>query len=157
MEVATGEAHNWLAPVEQKHQVVRKALEHYMAEKGASTIKNSEEACIYVPQSMVNGFSHAQWVFGKTPASSHFLTVEVFNPGFDAIDDASRFAEVQRKRCTAQKAWIQADSDTKLRRAMNKIFKETKEDVQIGQKVRFWREAEGKVAKTSKSCGRRGQ
>ena len=70
LEVAPGEAHNWLAPVEGKHQVVRKALEHYMAEKGVNNVKTLEEACIYVPHqinnmSMVHGFPPAQWVFGK--------------------------------------------------------------------------------------------
>ena len=78
LEVAPGEAHNWLAPVERKHQVVRKALEHYMHDRGAFNIKTLEEARIYVPHqinnmSMVKGFSPAQWVFGRTPASTHSL------------------------------------------------------------------------------------
>jgi len=37
LEVAPGEAHNWLAPVERKHQVVRKALEHYSTTEEPST------------------------------------------------------------------------------------------------------------------------
>ena len=78
LEVAPGEAHNWLAPVERKHQVVRKALEHYMHDRGAFNIKTLEEARIYVlhqinNMSMVKGFSPAQWVFGRTPASTHSL------------------------------------------------------------------------------------
>ena len=102
LEVAPGEAHNWLALVERKHQVVRKALEQYMHDRGTSDIKTLEEACIYVPHqinnmSMVHGFSPAQWVFGRTPASTHSLTAELFNPGCDAIDDATKFAEVQRR------------------------------------------------------------
>jgi hypothetical protein len=102
---------------------------------------------------MVHGFSPAQWVFGKTSASTHSLTAELFNPGCDAIDDASKFAEIQRRRFTAQKAWIQADSDAKLRRAMNKIFQETKDDVQIGQKVWFWRKAGSGILQKAKWRG----
>ena len=82
--------------------MVRKALEQYMHDRGTSDIKTLEEACIYVPHqinnmSMVHGFSPAQWVFGRTPASTHSLTAELFNPGCDAIDDATKFAEVQRR------------------------------------------------------------
>ena len=117
-----------------------------MHDRGAFNMKTLEEACIYIPHqinnmSMVKGFSPAQWVFGRTPASTHSLTAELFNPGCDALDDPTKFADIQRKRVTAQKAWISADSDAKLRRAMNKIFNEVKDDVQIGQKVWFWRKA----------------
>eukprot|EP00435_Cladocopium_sp_Y103_P049717 s105_g15.t1 len=161
LEVAPGEAHNWLAPVERQHQVVRKALEHYMAEKEACNIKTLEEACIYVPHqinnmSIVHGFSPAQWVFGRTPASTHSLTAELFNSGCDAIDEASKFAEIQRRRFTAQKAWVKAvkaDCDAKLRRSMNKIFNETKDDMQIGQKAWFWRKAGSGILQKAKWRG----
>ena len=61
--------------------------------------------------------------------------------------------EIQRRRFTAQKAWIQADSNAKLRRAMNKIFQETKDDVQIGQKVWFWRKAGSGILQKAKWRG----
>ena len=78
--------------------------------------------------------------FWQNP-SINSLTAELFNPGCDALDDPTKFADIQRKRVAAQKAWINADSHAKLRCARNKIFQEVKDDVQIGQKVWFWRKA----------------
>lgn len=78
--------------------------------------------------------------FWQNP-SINSLTAELFNPGCDVLDDPTKFADIQRKRVAAQKAWINADSHAKLRCAMNKIFQEVKDDVQIGQKVWFWRKA----------------
>ena len=78
--------------------------------------------------------------FWQNP-SINSLAAELFDPGCDALDDPTKFADIQRKRVAAQKAWINADSHAKLRRAMNKIFQEVKADVQIGQKVWFWRKA----------------
>jgi hypothetical protein len=150
--------------VERKHQVVRKALEHYMQEKGSFTIKTLEEAYIYVPHqinnmSMVQGFSPAQWVFGRTPASTHSLTAELFNPGCDALDEPTQFAEVQRRRVMAQRAWISADSE-----------RAHEQDLQRGQGRRpdwpegmvlekswIWNLAEGQMAWTGKSGCQRSQ
>ena len=149
--------------------MVRQALEHYMNDKGTLNIKTLEEACIYVPHqinnmSMVNGFSPAQWVFGRTPASTHSLTAELFNPGCDSLDGPTQFAEVQRRRVAAQRAWSSANSDAKLRRAMNKIFQEVKDDVQpnwvkglVLEKSWFWHSAEGQMSWTSESGCKGGQ
>lgn len=132
-----------------------------MQDKNSFTAKTLEGACIYVPHqvnnmSMVHGFSPSQWVFGKTPAANHSLTAELFNPGvdgIDGIDEESKFADIQKKRVMAQKAWITADSDAKLRRAMNKIFKEYKDEVQIGQQVWFWRKQGSGILQKAKWRG----
>ena len=86
LEVAPGEAHNWLALVERKHQVVRKALEQYMHDRGTSDIKTLEEACIYVPHqinnmSMVHGFSPAQWCLDE-----HLLPHTPSRPSSSILD-----------------------------------------------------------------------
>ena len=158
LEVAPGEAHNWLAPLERKHQVVRQALEYYMADRGSFKLSTLEEACIYVPHqvnsmSFVNGFTPSQWVFGKTPMSVQSLTAELFNPGIDPLDGQSKFAVLQEKRVAAQHAWIKADSDAKLRRAMNKIYNEYKDEVQVGQLVWYWRKQGTSILQKAKWRG----
>jgi len=63
LEVSPAEAHSWLAAVERKHQVTRRALELYMEDINSVTNKGLEEACIHVPPrinqlSWTTRFSH---------------------------------------------------------------------------------------------------
>ena len=146
LEVAPAESHNWLGAVERKHQVVRRALELYMDDLGGRTEKHLLEAAIYVPHqinnmSFVRGFTPTQWVMGKAVASTLSLTAETFNPGVDEIDEPTAFAAVQRRRLRAQEAFIRADNDARLRRAMNRNFKENGSDCAVGQKIWYWRVA----------------
>ena len=143
LEVAPAESHNWLGVVERRHQVVRKSLELYMDELGSPTLHNLKEAAIYVPprinqMSFTKGFSPYQWVIGKTPAQELSLTAELFNPGAGA-DERQAFAEVQERRLKASVAFLKADTDAKLRRAMNQKFYQLKDQVVIGQRVWYWR------------------
>ena len=145
VEIAPAETHSWLGAVERKHQVVRRALELYMAEMGEATKKNLLEACIYVPGqvnnlSMVRGFSPAQWVLGKGPMDSYSLSGDVFNPAAPDLGDVGEYAEVQQRRLRAQTAFLKADTDYKLRRAMNRTYREGDYGTPVvGQRVFFWR------------------
>ena len=143
LEVAPAESHNWLGVVERRHQVVRKSLELYMDDLGGPTIHNLKEAAIYVPprinqMSFTKGFSPYQWVIGKTPAQELSLTAELFNPGAGQ-DERQAFAGVQERRLKASVAFLKADTDAKLRRAMNQKFYQLKDQVVIGQRVWYWR------------------
>ena len=130
LEIAPAEAHSWLGAVERRHQVVRRSLELYMEDRQDRTRTGLREAAIFVPGqinllSSVKGFSPAQWVLGKTPANSFSLTNEIFNPAApDAEDDAGAFAANHRRRTAAQIAFLKADTDLRLRRAMNRNYRE---------------------------------
>ena len=144
LEVAPAESHNWLGVVERRHQVVRRALELYMADLGDATLSNLKEAAIYVPpkinmMSFTRGFTPTQWVLGKTPMQELSLSSELYNPGVDAMDEQTHFAMIQDKRYRAGKAYLKADSDAKLRRAMNQKFYESKDRVMVGQRCWYWR------------------
>eukprot|EP00434_Breviolum_minutum_P039726 symbB.v1.2.035289.t1/scaffold4713.1/size41565/3 len=143
LEVSPAEAHSWLAAVERKHQVTRRALEIYMEDNNQVNNKGLEEACIHVPPrinqlSWTRGLSPYQWVIGKTPQQEMSLTSELYNPGYDP-DDATSFSRTQEKRLKAACAFLKADSDAKLRRAMNQKYMERKQEVKIGQKCYYWR------------------
>ena len=120
----------FLGAVERRHQVVRRALELFMEDQNDRS-----------RQSTVKGFSPAQWVLGKTPASALGLTADMFDPAMpDGEDSASLFAANQNKRTAAQIAFLKADSDLHLRRVMNQNFRENPAATpQVGQKVFYWR------------------
>ena len=143
LEVSPAEAHSWLAAVERKHQVTRRALELYMEDINSVTNNGLEEACIHVPPrinqlSWTRGFSPYQWVIGKTPSQDLSLTSELYNPGMDP-DDATSFTRTQEKRMRAACAFLKADSDAKLRRAMNQKYMEMKHEIRLGQTCYYWR------------------
>ena len=144
MEVAPAETHNWLGVVERRHQVVRRALGLYMDDNGGHTLSVLKDAAIYVPpkingMSFTRGFTPTQWVLGKTPQQDLSLMSELYNPGVDNIDDTTHFANIQKKRLQAGIAFLKADSDAKLRRAMNQKFYEGKDKVLVGQRCWYWR------------------
>ena len=146
IEVQPAESHSWLSVVERKHQVVRRALELYQDDIGRHDLAALKEAAVYVPHSINQlsfhrGFSPQQWVLGKTMNYAFGLSGEVFNPGQDSLDDQGAFAQVQQRRVAAAQAFIKADSDAKLRRAFTQKFVENKEELAIGQRCWYWRDA----------------
>ncbi|CAE7676733.1 unnamed protein product [Symbiodinium sp. CCMP2592] len=150
LEIAPAECHNWLGAVERKHQVVRRALEIYMDEKGGRTLSHLKEALVYVPGqinnlSFVRGFTPNQWVTGRQPMNSTTLSGDFFNPGADPMDDPTDFAQLQQTRLAAQQAFLRADTDARLRRSMNQLYNEVKDDVaSCGPKVLVLVNDEGK-------------
>ena len=146
IEVQPAEAHSWLGVVERKHQVIRRALELYQDAVGKHDKETLKEAAIYVPHavnqlSFHKGFSPQQWVLGKSTTYVHGLSSEIFNPGQEALDEQGVFADVQRRRAEAARAFISADSDAKLRRAFTQKFREQKEELVVGQQCWYWRNA----------------
>ena len=145
LEVAPAESHHWLGAVERKHQVVRRSLELYMDSKGERSFSNLKEAAVYIPiqvnnMSFVRGFTPNQWLTGRTPMSATSLTADLFNPGADPLDEPTSFASVERRRLAARQAFLQADSDAKLRRAMNRNYRESSDATPaVGQRCWYWR------------------
>lgn len=144
LEIAPAECHNWLGSVERKHQVVRRTLELYMAEKGKRTRSMLREAVTYCPGQINNlsytrGYTPAQWVLGKSPEDSLSLTARFFNPGADAENEPLEYHDLQGKRLAAQLAFLRADSDARLRRAMHQNYHQLKTRVVVGQRCWYWR------------------
>ena len=144
LEAAPAEAHSWLGATERKHQVVRHAIEVYMEQKGTNSFDNLKEALIYIPSqvnnmSFVNGYTPNQWVTGRSPTQATSLSADFFNPCGDDIRGTTDFAEVQRRRLAAQQAFLKADTDFRLRRAMSKTFREQAELPGVGQRCYYWR------------------
>ncbi|CAE6924520.1 GIP [Symbiodinium sp. CCMP2592] len=144
LEVAPAECHSWLGSVERKHQVVRRAIELFMDDRGEKSFSNLKDALVYIPgqinnMSFVRGFTPNQWVTGRSPMDAASLTADFFNPAADPIDEPSDFAAVQQKRLAAQQAFLRADTDARLRRAMNKTFREQQELPAVGQRCYYWR------------------
>ena len=115
-----------------------------MDDNGGHTLSVLKDAAIYVPpkingMSFTRGFTPTQWVLGKTPQQDLSLMSELCNPGVDNIDDTTHFANIQKKRLQAGIAFLKADSDAKLRRAMNQKFYEGKDKVLVGQRCWYWR------------------
>ena len=144
LEIAPAESHNWISSIERKHQVVRKSLEIYMQERGKRDKKTLEEAAIYCPGqinslSYTRGFTPAQWVLGRSAADTYSLTAGVFNPSLSPMNDPLDFNQIQAKRLAAQMAFLKADSDARLRRAMLQNFKKTRHYIVVGQLCYYWR------------------
>ena len=115
-----------------------------MDDSGGHTLSVLKDAAIYVPpkingMSFTRGFTPTQWVLGKTPQQDLSLMSELYNPGVDNIDETTHFANIQQKRLQAGIAFLKADSDAKLRRAMNQKFYEGKDKVLVGQRCWYWR------------------
>ena len=97
------------------------------------TEKGLLQASIYVPgqvnaMSMTRGFTPTQWVIGRSPNQVQSVTGDLFTPTVDELVSLPMCL----KRLAAQTAFTRADSDAKLRRAMNQQIKDT---VVVGQVV----------------------
>ena len=144
LEVAAAECHSWLGSVERKHQVVRRAIELFMDDRGAKSFANLKDALVYIPgqisnMSFVRGFTPNHWVTGHSPMDATSFTADIFNLAADPIDEPSDFAAVQQKRLAAQQAFLRAHTDARLRGAMNKTFREQQELPAVGQRCHYWR------------------
>jgi len=69
-EVDPGEAHQKLALVERRHQILRKGIEVYMQDMSVTGTNGIRQAlCYLLPQinatPSVGGFSPSQWLLGK--------------------------------------------------------------------------------------------
>lgn len=93
-----------------------------MADRGKKDKKTLLQAAIYT-----RGFTPAQWVLGRSTSDSFSLTSSIFNPALSPMNDPLGFNQVQSKRLSAQMAFIKADSDARLRRAMLQNYSKVKQ------------------------------
>ena len=129
-----------LGVVERRHQVLREALEVYLAEAESSGKElNKEmllEALTYVPPAInrlafMKGDSPAQWVLGANPATHGLISGDSFNP--TVVGDES-FQEHMRRRQLAMIYFIKADASARLQRALLRRHVALKHDLYVGQR-----------------------
>ena len=143
-EVAPGEAHSRLALVERRHSVLRKAIEVYMTDLQKEGVQAIREALTYImPQinatPTVAGFSPTQWVMGKQVRLPGELSIDNASPS--SLGGHPSFEELLICRNTAKQALIEAETDSKLRRALLRKYQGNNIPLQVGQRCYFWRDA----------------
>lgn len=95
--------------------------------------------------SRIRGYSPSQWVLATQPRLPESLMIE--DEADDAIpfrdvpeDDTSEFAQVIRMRDAARKAFVAADTDARLRRAVAARTRPDRLTFATGDRVYYWRD-----------------
>ena len=144
--VSPGEAHERLAQLERRHQVLRKAVDVYMEEHNSNTMDGLVEALTFVVPALnqtlsVGGYSPAQWVLGYQPSLPGSLLDSQLNPSH--LHPTEAFQKNMMARATAATAVIKADADLRLRRALLRQHRGEAPLLHVGQRCYYWREAAG--------------
>ena len=142
--MAPGEAHARLGTVERRHQMLRRAVEIFLYDRGLNTKEGIKTALSYVVPQMnsmctVAGFSPAQWVLGYQPQFSGDLLSEEIAPS--QLGGSQTFEETLSLRTSAKMALIRADEDQRLGRALLRRYAGTNVLLQPGQQCWYWRDA----------------
>jgi len=148
MEVAPGEAHTRLGIVERRHMVLRSAVEGYMqSENLPSTVEGVRDAVSRVAPllntlAFNKGYTPAQWVLNTNPEDPSKILSDDFNPALhhNAVYDPT-FEEELRRRMAARIAFVKADADQRIRRALLRRHRTLRMPLAVGQSCFFWREA----------------
>ena len=146
LTISPGEAHNRLAQLERRHQVLRKAVEYYMADKNLDSMSGLAEALIYVVPQInatlgVGGFSPTQWVLGYQPRIPGSLLDDSLN--YSHLAPSEAFQAKLASRTTAASSVLKADNDQRLRRALLRQHRGDPLPLHVGQRCFYWREAAG--------------
>ncbi|CAE7831349.1 unnamed protein product, partial [Symbiodinium microadriaticum] len=144
--ISPGEAHERLAQLERRHQVLRRAVELYLEENPPTGQESLVEAlCFVIPQLnqslSVGGFSPTQWVLGYQPNIPGSLLDS--NVNYSYLDPTEAFQHKMQCRVRAATAVVKADNDLRLRRALLRQHRGNPPRMVVGQKCFYWREAAG--------------
>lgn len=148
VDVAPGEAHTRLGIVERRHMVMRTAIDTYMQNENLPlTHEAVKQAVDHVTHaintlSFTRGYTPAQWVLNSNPRDPSAVTADEFSPTIqnNAINDPE-FAEELERRQTAKLAFMKADADSRIRRALLRRHRLLRAPLAIGTICYFWREA----------------
>ncbi|CAE7901478.1 GIP [Symbiodinium sp. KB8] len=146
--ISPGEAHERLAQLERRHQVLRRAVELYLEDNpptGSGTEALIEALTFVVPQLnqslSVGGFSPTQWVLGYQPTVPGSLLDS--NVNYSHLDPSTAFHYKMECRVRAATAVVKADNDLRLRRALLRQHRGDAPQLLVGQRCFYWREAAG--------------
>ena len=146
--ISPGEAHERLAQLERRHQVLRRAVELYLEDNppsGSGPEALIEALTFVVPQLnqslSVGGFSPTQWVLGYQPTVPGSLLDS--NVNYSHLDPSTAFHYKMECRVRAATAVVKADNDLRLRRALLRQHRGEPPKLLVGQRCFYWREAAG--------------
>ena len=144
--ISPGEAHERLAQLERRHQVLRRSVELYLEDNPPTGQESLVEAlCFVIPQLnqslSVGGFSPTQWVLGYQPNIPGSLLDS--NVNYSHLDPTEAFQHKMQCRVRAATAVVKADNDLRLRRALLRQHRGNPPRMLVGQKCFYWREAAG--------------
>ncbi|OLQ01345.1 Copia protein [Symbiodinium microadriaticum] len=146
--ISPGEAHERLAQLERRHQVLRRAVELYLEDNPptGSGIEALIEALTFVVPQLnqslsVGGFSPTQWVLGYQPTVPGSLLDS--NVNYSHLDPSTAFHYKMECRVRAATAVVKADNDLRLRRALLRQHRGEPPQLLVGQRCYYWREAAG--------------
>ena len=137
--------------MERRHSVLRKAVELYLEEMKLSDEQGVRKALTYVlPQvnaaPSVAGYSPTQWLLGKQIRLPGELSQDSLNPAH--LGGHPNFEELLKHRNAAKRALLDAETDSKLRRALLRKYQGSNIPLKNGQKCYFWRDArQGELVK----------
>ncbi|CAE7846298.1 TY5A [Symbiodinium microadriaticum] len=146
--ISPDEAHERLAQLERRHQVLRRAVELYLEDNpptGSGPESLIEALTFVVPQLnqslSVGGFSPTQWVLGYQPTVPGSLLDS--NVNYSHLDPSTAFHYKMECRVRAATAVVKADNDLRLRRALLRQHRGEPPKLLVGQRCFYWREAAG--------------
>ena len=162
--IIPAEAHWQLGRCERHGAILQNMLDKYQKDQPIRTTNDLREAllqCVQAKNSMsrVHGYTPEILVLGR---SRHFPSCNS-NEQTGSSDwlslgeeeesqlESSKFLENLARRETARKAFVSADHDQKLRRALLRQSRPKRETFEKGQWVMFWRH--GKVGQPSQWLG----
>ena len=141
--ISPGQAHERLAIIERRHQVIRRALDLFLLESKEYTPDGVINALNYViPQvnrmPNVQGYSPLQWTLGYNPHVPGLLMEEELNP--TQLHPTEAFRMKLNYQQVATKAIAKANNDDRLRRALLRRYSGVKHNLQTGDLCFYWRD-----------------
>ena len=141
--ISPGQAHERLAIIERRHQVIRRAVDLFLLDSKDYTPEGIINALNYViPQvnrmPNVQGYSPLQWTLGYNPHVPGLLMEEELNP--TQLHPTEAFKIKLNYQQVATKAISQANNDDRLRRALLRRYSGVKHSLQTGDLCFYWRD-----------------
>ena len=147
LNINPGQAHARLGILERRHQVLRRAVELYIADTNSTINRDTvAQALTYVIPQINNtpnlqGFSATQWTFGYVPKLPGHLMDEDLTVA--QLTPSEQMAHKLQLKQQAAAAVTKADIDARLRRALLRQHQAQQHTYHTGQEVYYWRDAPG--------------
>ena len=147
LNINPGQAHARLGLLERRHQVLRRAVELYLADNATPITRDSiSQALTYVIPQINNtpnlqGYSATQWTFGFVPKlPGHLMDEDLTIAQLTPSEQMLHKLHLKQQAATAV---TKADNDARLRRALLRQHQAQQHIFHTGQEVFYWRDAPG--------------
>ena len=148
----------WCNGVVEKHNHIIGVMLEKLWEDGLKDIKQNLSWCLNAKNSMENhnGFTPYQIALGTNPILPNYLNSQL--PALEGVTNSERVAKQMQLMHECRKAFTQAESSEKLRRALRSNTRTyTDNDVNIGDLVYFKRKDSDRYRGTAKVIGKDGK